>query len=159
MLNGPQWQERHPEFLSEAQALLDRAQECVSHLELIDDDHDAIDCLMSTLQRLSCEAEKASVNCVAEFTRQLLRLMTGPLAGHPQQDSILHVLKNCFILLAWQLELIDPYNGVLLLDDTEQRELLKNFAAVIGLAAPDSVATSEPPSKLAHAQPLNTIHH
>jgi len=129
MLNGLQWQDRYPEFLSESQALLDRSQECLSHLELISDDQDAIDGLIAALHKLRDAAEKAAVTGVADFARQLLSGLSAAIRDSDCQDNVLHVLKDCFTLLAWQLELIDPRDGLLLLDDSEQRELLANLTS------------------------------
>ncbi|WP_341520532.1 hypothetical protein AABC73_19370 [Pseudomonas sp. G.S.17] len=129
MLNGLQWQDRYPEFLSETQALLSRLQECLLHLELINDDQDAIDGLIATLHKLSNAAENAAVAGVADFSRQLLSVLSAAMLDRHFQDNALLVLKDCFALLAWQLELIDPRDGLLMLDDSEQRELLANLTS------------------------------
>lgn len=135
MLNGHQWQDRYPEFHSQSQALLSRAQECLLHLQLIDNDPDAIDCLIATLKQLGDEADIASVACVAGFSRQMLSALESAQRGAGFQDQTLQALNDCFILLAWQLELVDPRDGALMLDDGEQLELLANLASVTGSAA------------------------
>lgn len=139
MLNGLEWQDRYPEFLNESQALLNRLQDCLLHLEMINNDQDAVESLIATLHKLGNEAENASVAGIVDFCRQLLGMLeAGPLiAGF--QDQALPALKDCFTLLAWQLELIDPRDGLLMLDDSEQRELLLNLAAVTGTALNISV--------------------
>jgi chemotaxis protein histidine kinase CheA len=136
MLNGFQWQDRYPEFLSDSQALLSRSQECLLHLELISNDQDAIECLLSTLETLTRSAENAAVTCVAEFSRQLFSVLQAiqPLAS--MQSDVLQTLKDCFTLLAWQLELIDPRDGGLALDDSEQCQLLERLATLSGLDEP-----------------------
>ncbi|WP_426119784.1 hypothetical protein [Pseudomonas sp. DSP3-2-2] len=129
MLNGLQWQDRYPEFFSESQALLNRSQECLLHLELISDDQDAIDGLITALRKLREVAENAAIADVADFSRQLLSVLSAAMRDSHCQDNVLLVLKDCFSLLAWQLELIDPRDGLLLLDDSEQRELLANLTS------------------------------
>jgi len=50
MPNKPQqWAQRLPEFLVEAETLLAKSEECLSHLQLISNDKDAIDCMLSSL--------------------------------------------------------------------------------------------------------------
>ena len=56
MNDGNEWQLALPEFLSEAEKLLTKSQECLSHLHLIRNDSDAIDCMKISLIKL---AEKA----------------------------------------------------------------------------------------------------
>lgn len=45
--------QRLPEFLVEAETLLAKSEECLSHLQLISNDTDAIDCMLSTLLKLA----------------------------------------------------------------------------------------------------------
>ena len=56
MNDGKEWQDALPEFLLEAEMLLAKSEECLSHLHLIRNDNDAIDCMKNSLTRL---AEKA----------------------------------------------------------------------------------------------------
>jgi hypothetical protein len=76
------------------------------------------------------------VTCVAEFSRQLFSVLQAiqPLAS--MQSDVLQTLKDCFTLLAWQLELIDPRDGGLALDDSEQCQLLERLATLSGLDEP-----------------------
>src|SRR3546814_12540117 len=46
-----------PEFLIEAETLLAKSEECLSHLQLINNDKDAIDCMLSTLLKLANKAD------------------------------------------------------------------------------------------------------
>lgn len=133
MLNGNEWHQLHSEFLSDAQALLARSEECLAHLELISDDKDAIECLLDSLQKIAGEADRAQIKPVAGFARQLRYLLYFAHAAARIQPMTLLSLKGCFSLLAWQIELIDPASGELLLDDHEQRELLEQFGCCSGI--------------------------
>ena len=53
MNDGKEWQLALPEFLLEAEMLLAKSEECLSHLHLIRNDSDAIDCMKSSLAKLS----------------------------------------------------------------------------------------------------------
>ncbi|MFP3848582.1 hypothetical protein [Pseudomonas sp. W5-01] len=132
MLNGNEWQQLHAEFLSDTQTLMCRADECLSHLELISDDRDAMECLLTTLQQIAGEADTHGVETVCDFARQLRYLLYFAHAAGQLQPKALHTLKCCFELMAWQLELIDPHTGSLALDDCEQRDLLDAFACQCG---------------------------
>jgi hypothetical protein len=133
MLNDTSWQDAHAHFLEESQMLLSKCQECVAHLELISDDKDAVDCLLGTLFKLSETAENALIPCTAQFARQLRAVLCVAYPKVSLTDEALKTLEHCLTLLAWQLELIDPQSGQLLLDDSEQTELLDHFAATCGL--------------------------
>jgi hypothetical protein len=52
-----EWAQRIPEFLVEAETLLAKSEECLSHLQLISNDKDAIDCMLSTLLKLANKAD------------------------------------------------------------------------------------------------------
>lgn len=133
MLNEQQWQQEHADFLSESETLLLRSDECLSHLELIVNDHDAIDCLLATLRNLTVKADTARVECMAGFARQLHDLLQIACPGNVLQGETLRTLKGCITLLAWQFEFIDRDTGQMILDDSEQRELLDRLAAQCGL--------------------------
>ena len=49
MNDGKEWQLALPEFLLEAEMLLAKSEECLSHLHLIRNDSDAIDCMKTNL--------------------------------------------------------------------------------------------------------------
>ncbi|MGE6387165.1 hypothetical protein ACQKEN_16070 [Pseudomonas sp. NPDC078416] len=134
MLNGNEWQQLHAEFLTDTQTLMCRADECLSHLELISDDRDAMECLLTTLQQLAGKADTHGVETVAGFARHLRYLLYFANAAGQLQPEALHGLKRCFELLAWQLELIDPHTGSLALDDSEQCGLLDAFACQCGVS-------------------------
>jgi hypothetical protein len=127
MLNSNDWQDTYGQFLIESQALLHKSEECLSHLELIGEDEDAIACLLATLDKLTAQAEQASVDCIADFSRQLGQLLRAHGTG---STDALPTLKRCLTLISWQLELIDPRTGELPLDSDEQQELLDKFAGV-----------------------------
>ena len=127
MLNSNDWHETYDSFLIESQALLHKSEECLSHLELIGDDEDAVACLLATLEKLSHLADQASVECIADFSRQLGRLLKANGIG---SADALPTLRSCMTLMSWQLELIDPRTGDLPMDNDEQQELLDRLAAI-----------------------------
>lgn len=133
MLNGKEWQQIHPEFLDESQGLLNTCQECLAHLEMISNDKDAVECLLSTLFKLSETADNALIRSTAEFARQLRSMLSEARPDISLTDDALQTLEHCLTLVAWQLELIDLRTGQLLLDDSEQRELLDQLAYTCGL--------------------------
>ena len=133
MLNGNEWHQLHSEFLSDAQTLLARAEECLAHLELISDDKDAIEGLLDSLQKIAGEADRAQVAPVAGFARQLRYLLYFAHAAARIHPVTLESLRCCFSLLAWQIELIDPDTGQLLLDEQEPKQLLEHFGCCSGI--------------------------
>lgn len=144
MLNGNEWQQLHAEFLSDTQTLMCCADECLSHLELISDDGDAMECLLTTLHHLAGKADTHRVEAVCGFARQLRYLLYFASASGHLQPEALPTLKRCFELMAWQLELIDPHTGSLTLDDSEQRGLLDAFACQCGVGKPDNNVAANP---------------
>lgn len=133
MLNSNEWQHSLPDFLSKSQTLLAKAEECLSHLEWFINDRDAIECLLDALSTITDEADALPLESIADFSRHVRHLLD---LAHPQtclQGDVLSSLRRCFTLLAWQLELVDTGTGMLLLDDSEQQELLNAFAAIAGL--------------------------
>ncbi|WP_178115767.1 hypothetical protein [Pseudomonas sp. SLFW] len=138
MLNGNEWQQLHSDFLSDTPQLLSRADECLSHLELISDDRDAIECLLVTLQQVAGKADKAGVCGVGSFARQLRYLLYFAAASGRLLPKALASLRQCLALLSWQVELVDPFTGVLLLDEDEQQALLEQFGCCCGIEQPES---------------------
>jgi len=143
------------EFLVDAQVLLTQAQECLQHLELIDNDPDACHCLNDTLASLVNRAQRLGLVEVASYCRQLQHLLE--TAQNPAQlpGTALPALTECLTLLAWQLELVDPRTGRLGLDIDEQVLLLDNLAAALNpvLACESCSASQAPcdhPSHLLH---------
>ncbi len=59
------WSQRLPELLIEAETLLAKSEECLSHLQLINNDKDAIDCMLSTLLKLSNKANALALEAVS----------------------------------------------------------------------------------------------
>lgn len=47
-------------------------------------------------------------------------------------ERLLEVIKGCLTLMAWQLELIDPHDGQLHMDDSEQALLIAALAEHVG---------------------------
>ncbi|MCQ9394051.1 hypothetical protein NRB14_20840 [Pseudomonas viridiflava] len=135
MLSSNDWQQKHEQFLAESQALLYKSEECLSHLELIGDDEDAVNCLLASLLTLTNKADDASVQCIADFTRRLRCLLDNadPVTGLSQET--LATVKSCLALISWQLEFLDPHTGELVMDNEEQQELLGRLAALS--ACPD----------------------
>ncbi|MEB0040933.1 MULTISPECIES: hypothetical protein [unclassified Pseudomonas] len=133
MLKDKEWQHSLPDFLTGAQTLLTKSDECLSHLELFTNDKDAIECLLGTLLTLAHKADALGLDGITDFSLRINRLLSLAYPHISLQGDTLRALKNCFTLLAWQLELIDADTGLLLLDDSEQVELLYAFATIAGL--------------------------
>ncbi|UVL00297.1 hypothetical protein [Pseudomonas sp. B21-048] len=127
-----EWAHRFSEFLVEAETLLAKSEECLSHLQLISNDKDAIDCMLSTLLKLSSKADALALVPVSEFSLHIHGLLSQAQHHMDLNDQALDALKNCFTLMAWQLELIDQTTGKLGLDDSEQTSLIEAFAFQVG---------------------------
>jgi chemotaxis protein histidine kinase CheA len=155
MLNGNDWQHLHGDFLSATPHLMSRTDECLSHLELINDDKDAIECLLATLHQIAGMADTARVESVAGFARQLRYLLYFASAAGRLQPKALVCLRECLSLLSWQIELIDPLTGLLPLDDVEQHQLLEAFGCCCGIGTVEGshCATVGWPLPLAVAPP------
>lgn len=138
MLNGNEWHQLHGDFLSDAQRLMGRADECLSHLELISDDKDAIECLLGTLQQIAGKSDAAHVQAITSFARQLRYLLYFAGAAGRLQPKALISLRQCLSLLSWQIELVDPLTGQLPLDDSEQQHLLEQFGCCCGIGQVES---------------------
>ncbi|HWD33251.1 hypothetical protein D3C77_430770 [compost metagenome] len=119
------------EFLVDAQVLLTQAQECLQHLELINNDPDACHCLNDTLAALVARAQSLGLVEVASYSQQLQHLLDTAQNPSCLPGSALPALEECLTLLAWQLELVDPCTGRLGLDTEEQVVLLDNLAAAL----------------------------
>ncbi|MTD22094.1 hypothetical protein GIR22_23480 [Pseudomonas sp. CCM 7891] len=124
MNDGKEWQLALPEFLLEAEMLLAKSEECLSHLHLIRNDNDAIDCMKNSLTKLGDKADAMTLRPISEFSRHIQNLINN--AAYPLQlhDEALFALSDCLTLLAWQLELIDMKTGQLSLDENEQITLI-----------------------------------
>lgn len=133
MLNdGKEWYQRLPEFLLEAETLLAKSEECLSHLQLISNDKDAIDCMLSTLLKLANKADALAIQAVSEFSRHIHGVLSQAQSHLDLHDQALNALKDCFTLMAWQLELIDLNTGKLSLDDSEHVSLINALAFQVG---------------------------
>ena len=130
MLSSNEWQQKHEQFLAESQALLYKSEECLSHLELIGDDEDAVNCLLASLLTLTNKADDASVQCIADFTRRLRCLLDNADPANGLSQETLATVKSCLALVSWQLELLDPNTGELVMGNEEQQELLGRLAAL-----------------------------
>ena len=130
--NRKEWTKRVPEFLVEAESLLAKTDECLSHLQLIRNDRDAIDCMLSTLLKLACKADALALAAVSEFSLHIHGLLNHAQSHMALHDEALNALKDCLTLIAWQLELIDQKTGQLSLDETEQTTLIEAFAFQVG---------------------------
>ncbi|WP_433884923.1 histidine kinase [Pseudomonas vranovensis] len=119
------------DFLIDAQVLLTKAEECLLHLQLIDNDPDACHCLNDTLATLVERAQALGLVEVASYSQQLQALLTPAQAQPALQGEALQALESCLTLLAWQLELIDPHTGRLSLDTEEQVQLLDTLASAL----------------------------
>ncbi|AZF17122.1 hypothetical protein [Pseudomonas sp. R3-18-08] len=147
MNSAKEWQTALPEFLLEAEMLLIKSQECLSHLHLIRNDSDAIDCMKTSLAKLAEKADTLALQAISEFSRHLQDLIAN--AENPMQlhDQALDALHDCLTLLAWQLELIDTRTGELALDETEQTSLI----ATVTLQIPQKDFRHKPQQRLHHA--------
>lgn len=115
------------DFLGDAHQLLGRAQECVQHFQLIGEDADASDCLMATLVTLRERAQALAQVQIAGFAGQLLDRLEPADRRNRLHGKALGIVEACLSLLAWQVELTDPYSGPLDLDTEEQDELLEHL--------------------------------
>ncbi len=131
MNSANEWQTALPEFLMEAEKLLAKSEECLSHLHLIRNDSDAIDCMTVSLTTLAEKADALTLQAISEFSRHIQNLIAN--AANPLQlhDQALKALHDCLTLLAWQLELIDIRTGELSLDESEQTSLIASVALQI----------------------------
>ncbi|MGH8404810.1 MAG: hypothetical protein ACRESL_04930, partial [Pseudomonas sp.] len=71
MNDGKEWQLALPEFLLEAEMLLAKSEECLSHLHLIRNDSDAIDCMKTNLIKLAEKSEALALRAISEFSRHI----------------------------------------------------------------------------------------
>lgn len=126
------WAQRFPEFLVEAETLLAKSEECLSHLQLISNDKDAIDCMLGTLLKLAGRAEALALEAISEFSLHIYSLLNLTQDRVDLHEQALDALRDCFTLMAWQLELVDHKTGQLSLDGSEQTALLEAFAAQMG---------------------------
>ena len=147
MNDGNEWQLALSEFLHQAEKLLATSEECLSHLHLIRNDSDAIDCMKISLTHLAERADTLALQAISEFSRHIQYLIAN--AENPLQlhDQALDALHDCLTLLAWQLELIDIKTGQLLLDESEQTTLL----ATVILQIPQKDFSVQPEQRLHHA--------
>ncbi|WP_166224317.1 hypothetical protein [Pseudomonas atagonensis] len=126
------WAQRFPEFLVEAETLLAKSEECLSHLQLISNDKDAIDCMLSTLLKLASRAEALALEAISEFSLHIYSLINVTQDHLDLHEQALDALKDCFTLMAWQLELVDQKTGQLSLDGSEQTSLIEALAFQVG---------------------------
>jgi len=147
MNDGNEWQLALPDFLNEAEKLLLKSEECLSHLHLIRNDSDAIDCMKISLIKLAEKADALALQAISEFSRHIQYLIAN--AENPLQlhDQALDALHDCLTLLAWQLELIDAKTGQLTLDETEQTTLI----ATVTLQIPQKDFSPKPQQRAHHA--------
>ena len=138
------WAKRFPEFLAEAETLLAKSEECLSHLQLISNDKDAIECMLSTLLKLANKADALALVAVSEFSLHIHGLLNYAQNHVDLHAQALDALKDCFTLMAWQLELIDQKTGQLSLDDSEQASLIEAFAFQVGQSQFQPPAHSKP---------------
>jgi hypothetical protein len=119
------------EFMVDAQIMLNQSQECLQHLELIDNDRDASECMVDTLNRLAARAQACSLSTIAGFCQQIKFLLNLAEPHQRLHGDALKALDDCLTLLAWQLELIDPQTGQLSLDESEQIALIGELASAL----------------------------
>ena len=147
MNSANEWQTALPEFLLEAETLLAKSEECLSHLHLIRNDSDAIECMTSSLTRLAEKADNLALQAISEFSRHIQYLIANAANPLHLHDQALDALHACLTLLAWQLELIDTRTGELGLDDSEQTTLI----ATVTLQIPQKNFNHKPEQRLHRA--------
>ena len=136
MNDGKEWQDALPEFLLEAEMLLAKSEECLSHLHLIRNDNDAIDCMKNSLVKLAEKADAMALEAIGSFSRHIQDLISNAQSPMQLHDAALAALHDCLTLLAWQLELIDIRTGKLSLDEEEQSSLIEAVSLQIPQKAP-----------------------
>ncbi|WP_335945358.1 hypothetical protein [Pseudomonas sp. G166] len=146
------WNQRLPEFLTEAETLLAKSEECLSHLQLISNDKDAIDCMLSTLLKLANKADALALEAVSEFSLHIHGLLSHAQNHMELHEQALGALKDCFTLMAWQLELVDHTTGQLGLDTSEQTSLIEAFAFQVGQSPCQELPASRPMTLVPYPQ-------
>ncbi|MNP24252.1 hypothetical protein D3C76_1170020 [compost metagenome] len=146
------WSQRLPELLIEAETLLAKSEECLSHLQLINNDKDAIDCMLSTLLKLSNKANALALEAVSEFSLHIHGLLNHAQNHMELHDQALDALKDCLTLMAWQLELVDHTTGQLGLDSSEQISLIEAFAFQVGQCPGQALAAPRPLALIPYSQ-------
>jgi chemotaxis protein histidine kinase CheA len=131
MNSAKEWQTALPDFLLEAEMLLAKSEECLSHLHLIRNDSDAIDCMKASLTKLAEKADGLALQAISEFSRHIQYLIANAVSPVQLHDQALDALHDCMTLLAWQLELIDIRTGELSLDESEQTSLIATVTSQI----------------------------
>lgn len=152
-IDHKEWAQRFPEFLVEAELLLAKTEECLSHLQLISNDRDAIDCILSTLLKLASKADAIALAAISEFSLHIHGLLNHAQNRMELHDQALAALKDCLTLIAWQLELIDQKTGQLSLDDSEQISLIEAFAFQVGHSQFQPLPTSISFTLVPHSRP------
>ena len=147
MNSANEWQTALPEFLLEAETLLAKSEECLSHLHLIRNDSDAIECMTISLTRLAEKADNLALQAISEFSRHIQYLIANAVNPLQLHDQALDALHACLTLLARQLELIDTRTGELGLDDSEQTNLI----ATVTLQIPQKNFSAKPEQRLHRA--------
>ncbi|MBN2977956.1 MULTISPECIES: hypothetical protein [Pseudomonas] len=144
MNSANEWQTTLPQFLLEAQKLLTKSEECLSHLHLIRDDSDAIDCMKTSLIKLAEKADSLALQAISEFSRHIQQLIANAESPMQLHDQALDALHDCLTLLAWQLELIDVRTGELTMDESEQATLI----ATVTLQIPQKNFSHKPQQRV-----------
>lgn len=144
MNSANEWQTTLPQFLLEAQKLLTKSEECLSHLHLIRDDSDAIDCMKTSLIKLAEKADSLALQAISEFSRHIQQLIANAESPMQLHDQALDALHDCLTLLAWQLELIDVRTGELTMDESEQATLI----ATVTLQIPQKNLSHKPQQRV-----------
>ncbi|MCO7563846.1 histidine kinase [Pseudomonas sp. S 311-6] len=146
------------DFLLDAQVLLTKSQECLQHLELIDNDPDACHCLNDALATLARRADTLGLLEVSHYTAGLQQLLAPACCQQHLPGSALAALQGCLTLLAWQLELVDVRTGRLNLDPAEQTELLGELASALGQPLPQLCGPcQESGNACIHPHPPHTL--
>jgi hypothetical protein len=104
------------------------------------------------LLKLANKADALALEAVSEFSLHIHGLLSHAQHHMELHDQALVALKDCFTLMAWQLELVDHTTGKLSLDNTEQTSLIEAFAFQVGQSPCEALPTPRPMALVPYAQ-------
>jgi hypothetical protein len=108
--------------------------------------------MLSTLLKLANKADALALEAVSEFSLHIHGLLSHAQNHMELHDQALGALKDCFTLMAWQLELVDHTTGKLSLDSSEQTSLIEAFAFHVGQNPCQALQTPRPLALVPYAQ-------
>jgi hypothetical protein len=108
--------------------------------------------MLSTLLKLANKADALALEAVSEFSLHLHGLLSQAQDHVDLHAQALDALKDCFTLMAWQLELVDQSTGQLSLDESEQTSLIEAFAFQVGQSQFQPPLNAKPLSLVAYSE-------